>query len=546
MAGIAPLQLPDYAPAPQINWSPLNQIGQSIGDYRRQNEIKQAMSESLVDGRLDPQLAVANLAKHGLADEARTMINTLTAQGTLGVHQGTLDLARQKYFNERNDEAARAQREQRLLQGLPDLGGVGPQSSIEAPSGVAAVRNNNPGAMWPGPSSAAFGATGYQNIAGGNKIATFPDAESGAAAQFDLLNRNYTGMRLADAISKWSGGNASGQYVASVSRATGLRPDTIITPELLQSPAGIDLSRAMARVESGGEFPLSNQQWANAQSRAFGQARPVPATPIEGVQIAQQGPLTGVNVPQAAPPSEIDKAISQYQKILESPDISDNTRKAIEARVKRMQAEQDKNPDVIAAQAQAKEFGKEKGKKIAEFPQALKSTQITSNAWDEVIGATDELGLGGKAQADRMKAATSRDYGLLYRNDPLGEGWTWASRLASLKNKLAIAAIGAMREQSKTGGAAGNMTQNEWPIFMEQIDSLDPNMGPDEFKKSLQNIQRHAKRLKSVSQEAFYRDYPQARTDETVDLNPPIANPEQVPAPTPGERTTKSGVKWSF
>jgi hypothetical protein len=58
----------------------------------------------------------------------------------------------------------------------------------------ASIRYNNPGAQYPGASASAFGSTGFGIIGGGHKIARFDDPESGAAAQFDLLNRRYAGM----------------------------------------------------------------------------------------------------------------------------------------------------------------------------------------------------------------------------------------------------------------------------------------------------------------------------------------------------------------
>jgi hypothetical protein len=143
-----------------------------------------------------------------------------------------------------------------------------------AKGGVASVRSNNPGAMWPNPIASRFGATSYQSLndgtGQGNKIAIFPDAESGAAAHFALLNEKYTGMPLSAAITKWSGGNSSPQYTALVSKATGIAPGEVLTPQVLASPRGIALTKAMARQEAGGEFPLSDEGWARAQSRAFG------------------------------------------------------------------------------------------------------------------------------------------------------------------------------------------------------------------------------------------------------------------------------------
>lgn len=159
----------------------------------------------------------------------------------------------------------------------------------------AAIRNNNPGAMWPGPSSQKFGATAGQNLADGNKIASFPDPESGAAAQFDLLNRKYTNMKLADALARWSGNNNAGAYTSFAAERAGVTPDTVITPEFLASPQGVKLAQAMSRWESGRDFPLTPEQWVSAQSRALGQR--VASLPPTTATDAGSGPA-----PVAAPP----------------------------------------------------------------------------------------------------------------------------------------------------------------------------------------------------------------------------------------------------
>lgn len=133
----------------------------------------------------------------------------------------------------------------------------------------ASIRYNNPGAQYPGPTAKQFGSTDFGIIGGGHKIARFNTPEEGAAAQFGLLSRVYAGMPLSAAITKWSDGNSSPQYVASVARATGLSPDTPITPALLQSPQGVSLAKAMARQEAGRDFPMTDEQWMRAQGLAF-------------------------------------------------------------------------------------------------------------------------------------------------------------------------------------------------------------------------------------------------------------------------------------
>lgn len=156
-------------------------------------------------------------------------------------------------------------------------------------AGPASVRNNNPGAQWPGPVASQFGSTGAQDLQGGNKIASFDDPIKGGAAHFALLAQKYAGMPLGAAIAKWSGGNSAAPYAQFVSGRTGLSPETPITPELLKGPQGIALAKAMADWEAGGRYPMTDQQWMQAHQTAFGGGQPPGAPQTSGGEEAGGG-----------------------------------------------------------------------------------------------------------------------------------------------------------------------------------------------------------------------------------------------------------------
>lgn len=152
----------------------------------------------------------------------------------------------------------------------------GPPTTAPAPGGgPPSIRHLNPGGMYPGASATQFGSTGSARIGGGHLIATFPDAESGAAAQFHLLGSpGYVNTPLSAIIRRWSGGNNWQGYLADVSQRAGIAPDTVIGADFLQSPRGIALAQAMARWEAGQDFPLDAAGWTRAQARAFGLQAP--------------------------------------------------------------------------------------------------------------------------------------------------------------------------------------------------------------------------------------------------------------------------------
>lgn len=169
-------------------------------------------------------------------------------------------------------------------------------------SDPASIRTNNPGAQWFGPVAQGYGATGSIPLPGGNNAASFPDPVSGAAAQFALLGNRYTNMPLSAAIAKWSGGNSSPAYAAFLGKQTGLSPDAVLTKDLLAGPQGLALAKAQAHWEAGKPFPMSDEQWQQAQARAFGGQQP--SAPFQAIP-----PGTAPNLPLfGAPPGGISGA----------------------------------------------------------------------------------------------------------------------------------------------------------------------------------------------------------------------------------------------
>ena len=151
------------------------------------------------------------------------------------------------------------------------VGGNAISQAGDASPNVASVRNNNPGAQWPGTVATQYGSTGYQtlNDAQKNQIATFSNPIDGAAAAFGLMDQKYVGMTVGDAIARWSGNEDTPQkaadYVANVTKAIGVPANTVITSAMMQDPSiAIPLAQSMAKVEAGGNYPMPPGGWEKA------------------------------------------------------------------------------------------------------------------------------------------------------------------------------------------------------------------------------------------------------------------------------------------
>lgn len=143
----------------------------------------------------------------------------------------------------------------------------------------ASIRYKNPGAMWGGSRANKWGAVDDIVLKDGqsNHIAVFPTTVQGAAAQFDLWRAAYTNMSLQAAIKKWSGGNSSTAYMNFLKGKTGIGPDDMVTVGLLSGARGLSLMKAQAQWEAGKVYPMTDDEWRQAQAMVFGGA--VPAKP---------------------------------------------------------------------------------------------------------------------------------------------------------------------------------------------------------------------------------------------------------------------------
>lgn len=144
----------------------------------------------------------------------------------------------------------------------------------------ASIRNRNPGAQYPGPSARKFGSTSFETLRskdGVHKIATFPTSIHGAAAQFDLLARDYTGVTLEKAIAKWCGGFYAPTYLKVLKDRADVTPETVLTKAMLADyEFAIPFAKAMAWQEAGCDFPLKDEDWLEAHQMAMGKESAAP------------------------------------------------------------------------------------------------------------------------------------------------------------------------------------------------------------------------------------------------------------------------------
>lgn len=98
---------------------------------------------------------------------------------------------------------------------------------------------------------------------------------------------------------------------------------------------------------------------------------------------------------------------------------------------------------------------------------------------------------------------------------------TFDAGLESLKSQISQMALAAMREASKTGGAVGNVTVEEWKKLADTVASLDQSQGEASMRTSLDAVVKRAGQLKARSAESTAAQYGERQL--------PVAARNQVP-----------------
>ena len=199
----------------------------------------------------------------------------------------------------------------------------------------ASIRNNNPGAAYPGPSSRKFGSSSFETLKskdGVHKIATFPSSIQGAAALFDLLSSPaYTGRTIEQAITKWCGSFYVSTYIKVLEAQGGVSRSDMLTAELLRDPAkAIPLAKAMAQQEAGREYPMTDEEWAQAHACAFQQPIAPAFAPDNDVPSPRPETRTAAAISSAAPAVGVVSVGASGATALATVDLSSVAAKATE------------------------------------------------------------------------------------------------------------------------------------------------------------------------------------------------------------------------
>lgn len=108
---------------------------------------------------------------------------------------------------------------------------------------------------------------------------------------------------------------------------------------------------------------------------------------------------------------------------------------------------------------------------------------------DALMGTLDEA-----EKAARDSVAGTYD---IAKFIPLTDARNLKGLIATIDSNLAFDRLQKMRDESKTGGALGQVSNIELELLRSSVENLDPGAGDKEFIRRLNNIRSHYNRFKS-------------------------------------------------
>lgn len=157
----------------------------------------------------------------------------------------------------------------------------------------------------------------------------------------------------------------------------------------------------------------------------------------------------------------------------------------------------------VAAMAEAKAEGAGLGKRTLDFP-AAKARLAATNAKLDSMGAVAQ-----RLQSDEALWAAV-GLGQPIASIPGTEGAKIRAQINTLKAKVGFAVLQDMRESSKTGGALGNISNQENQFLQNALAALDTNLAPEDFREQLQILLDYVQEGKARMNQGFLDTYPEA------------------------------------
>lgn len=389
---------------------------------------------------------------------------------------------------------------------FPDMAGQSAQAPAQpqvspSPSVVSAltgaqsgqqprgIRNNNPGNIEYGKFAQSRGATGTDG-----RFAQFGSPQEGVKAIGDLLGiyQDKHGINtIRGAINRWapSSENNSDAYVQAVSKAAGIAPDAQVN---FRDPAvQAKVIPAIIKHENG-MMPYG-QDVMNAQAPAQPQQQMAQASPQGSPSITDM--LQFLQTPWADP-AQKDVVKTMLKQALESRDpkyqaeltrlqqqMRNDTPEARLAYEQQLMQMRQGDPKYQAEIARMQQQSAKDQAELAAGQRKLSLAQQQQEQKANLVGQEIDRAINLIDNGGSLMGTTGM--GSYASAIPGTDARTLAGLLDTIKANIGFDQLNQMRAASPTGGALGNVTENELKFLQSVAGKLDQSGNPQVLKDNL-------------------------------------------------------------
>ncbi len=151
---------------------------------------------------------------------------------------------------------------------------------------------------------------------------------------------------------------------------------------------------------------------------------------------------------------------------------------------------------------------KTSGTKDAEYQATLRAAKPKREAaLQRAESLTDDLTTDLDSLISKVTVATAGPGGVVLSNFPGTTARDFGADLDSIKSRIMVQTLQAIREASPTGGAFGNMTEKEGERLMSMYGALEVGQSPKQLIERLKTAKQRIARAHALSQTAFESEY---------------------------------------
>jgi hypothetical protein len=153
--------------------------------------------------------------------------------------------------------------------------------------------------------------------------------------------------------------------------------------------------------------------------------------------------------------------------------------------------------------AGAKTTGSGEAQRKLDLPSAWASRSSQTQNFTRLSDAITELD-----NRDNLWRAVGKGKYLTIAAIPGNEGKDITAAITNIKSQVGFMVLQDMRNNSKTGGALGQVSELENILLQENLAALDTNQSPEAFRKSLKTIQKYLKEAQFRLDNVWALEYP--------------------------------------